>query len=435
MTGEEKEKKMKTPFKKRFPDNFDWGAAFASYQVSGCENTNWSDWEKSYSRILEITKEKSEHYQHPFDNFFCEDACRHDKRFKSDFDLAKKLGHNAIRCGSEPAKIMPKKGVIDKKEIARIVKMVKHLNKIGLKPYWNLWHWTIPSWWENEGGWESRDAMENFTFYVKAVVDALVPLGVTNFITMNETNVFVKFSYEYGLWPPQLKNVAAMERVTEALAQGHIAAYKIIKAKCPDAKVGVAHGLTHREITEDTPEQRTWKENGNNEWDWHFLDKIRDYQDFIGVNHYFRTVFGGAPNEVTSDLGWEMYPHSLYDTVMDVWNRYKKPIIVTEHGCADADDSRRPWFLWQSLVSLHQAIEEGVPVFGYLHWSLMDNFEWAYGFWPRFGLVKIDRENNLKRIPQPSAHLYRRIIEENGLSENIAKDFCDIIAYPKKGAV
>ena len=419
------------PFQKRFPENFDWGGAFASYQVSGCNNTNWSDWENSASRYLSL-KFSGELEKYSYENFICADACRHDRRFVSDFNLAKKLGHNAIRCGSEPAKIMPAKGVIDTKEIKRIVKMVKHLNKIGLKPYWNLWHWTIPSWWENEGGWESPDAVSNFEFLVQAVVDALVPLGVTHFITMNETSVFAKLSYEYGCWPPQVQNAVAMERVTEALAQGHISAYKIIKTACPNSKVGVAHGLGNKQMTEDTAEQRAWKEKENMEWDWHFLDKIRDYQDFIGVNHYFRGIFGEHKAEVVSDLGWEMYPRSLYDTVTDVWSRYKKPIIITEHGCADADDSRRPWFLWESLLWLHKAMEEGVPVLGYLHWSLMDNFEWAQGFWPRFGLVGIDRKNNLKRIPKKSAYLYRDIIRANGLTSDIAQKYKDIVAYPKE---
>lgn len=425
---------MKIPLKKQFPDNFDWGAAFAFYQVSGCKNTNWGWWETSYSRILSL-KFSGELKKYPLENFICGEACRHDKRYKSDFNLAKKLGHNAIRCGSEPAKIMPAKGVIDKKGIKRIQNMVKHLNKIGVKPYWNLWHWTIPSWWENEGGWESPRAVEYFAFYAKAVIDALVPLGVTNFITMNETNVFAKFSYEYGFWPPQLKNAETMERVTETLAQGHIAAYKIIKAACPNSKVGVAHGLAHKQMTEDTPEQREWKEKGDIEWNRFFLDKIRDYQDFIGINHYFRNVFKNPPNEIVNDLGWEMYPRSIYDTIMDVWNWYGKPIIITENGCADADDSRRPWFLWETLQWVHKAIEDGAPVFGYLHWSLMDNFEWAYGFWPRFGLVLINRENNLKRIPRKSAYLYRDIIRLNGLSEELAEKYRDIIGYPKKEVV
>jgi beta-glucosidase len=424
---------MKKQFKKRFPENFDWGAAFASYQVSGCKNTNWSDWEISPDRLKVIMNEKSEYYRYPLDNYICGDACRHDKRFKSDFDLAKKLGHNAIRCGSEPAKIMPAKGVIDAHEIDRIVKMALYLKALDIKVYWNLWHWTIPSWWEDEGGWESPRAIEYFTSYVTAVVKALVPLGVTNWITMNETNVFAKLSYEFGLWPPQLKDVAKMEHVTAALAEGHIAAYKIIKAMCPDAKVGVAHAFGHNEITEDTPEQRAWKEKGDLDWSRYFIDKITDYQDFIGINHYMRGLYDEKKKgPIFNDLGWEMHPRALYDTVMDVWNWYGKPIIITENGCADRKDSRRGWFLWESLLWLHKAIEDGVPVFGYLHWSLMDNFEWAYGFWPRFGLVEIDRENNLKRRPRKSAYMYRDIIRLNGFNNELAEKYWEAIRYPKK---
>jgi beta-glucosidase len=434
----EKEKKMKIPFIKRFPDNFDWGAGCCSYQWSGCAqtkktpNTNWSWWETSYSRILSL-KFSGELEKYPLENFICKDACRHDKRFRSDFTLAKKLGHNAIRCGSEPAKIMPAKGVIDEKEIKRIVLMVIYLKSLGIKVYWNLWHWTIPLWWENEGGWESSRAVEYFAFYVQAVVNALAPLGVVHWITVNETNVFARLSYEFGLWPPQLKNLTTFERVSKGLAQGHIAAYKIIKTANPNAKVGIAHAFGYNDIIEDTAEQRAWKEKSDQDWGRHFIDKIKDYLDFIGINHYMRGLFDEKKKgPIFNDLGWEMHPRAMYDTIMDIWNWYKKPIIITENGCADSDDSRRPWFLWETLLWIHKAIEDGVPIFGYLHWSLMDNFEWAYGFWPRFGLVKIDRENNLKRIPRPSAYLYRDIIRQNGLTDVIEKKYRKIITHPNK---
>ena len=419
------------PFKKRFPDNFSFGGSFISYQISGSKDSNWSRWETSDRRLHDL-KQSGELEKYPLSNFICGDADRHDKRFKSDFNLFKKLGMNAICTSSEPGKIMPKKGVIDAKEIARIRKMVKHLNKIGIKPYWTLWHWVLPLWWEDEGGWESPDAVSNFIFYVKAVVKALAPLGVKNWITMNETNVFARYSYDFGIWPPQVEDPARFEAVSEALAQGHIAAYKIIKAICPDAIVGVAHCIGHNEITEDTAEQREWKERADFDWVHHFLGKIQDYQDFIGLNHYQGSLFGDRKNCVQNDLGWSMYPRDMYDTLMDVWNWYHKPIIITENGCADADDSRRPWFLWETLLWVHKAIEDGVPVFGYLHWSLMDNFEWAYGFWPRFGLIEIDREHGLKRKPRKSAYLYRDIIRLNGFSDGLANKYRDIIQYPKK---
>ena len=417
---------MKNISKNGFPENFDWGAAFASYQVSGCKNSNWSDWEHSEKRKNDL-EESGELKKHSLSNFLCGDACKHDKRFVSDFNLVKKLGHNSLRTGSEPGKIMPKKGVIDKKEIARIVKMVKHLNKLGIKIYWNLWHWTIPTWWQEEGGWESPHAIEYFTLYTNAVVNALAPLGVTHWITLNETNVFGKLSYEYGAWPPQLSDHARYEVVNDALVQAHIAAYKIIKKVCPQSFVGVAHALGHNEMTEATAEQREWKEKEDEAWSRHFLEKIKDYQDFVGINHYRGSLFGGRPVTITNDLDWDMYPRAIYDTIMDVWKWYGKPIVITENGCADDEDSRRPWFLWETLKWIQKAIEDGVPVLGYLHWSLMDNFEWAYGFWPRFGLIEIDRENNLKRIPRKSAYLYRDIIRY-GLTDKVAKKYSDIIS-------
>ena len=414
---------------KQFPKGFYWGASTASYQVSGCKHTNWASWEISFPRYLSL-KKTGELEKYPIENFICGDACKHDKRYKSDFNLAKKLGHNATRCGSEPAKIMPKKGVINKKALAQYAKVVKHLKKIGITPFWNLWHWTIPDWWEEEGGWESPQALEYWKQYVDAIISTLGE-DVEYWITLNETNVFARFSYDWGLWPPQAKDSVRFEKVSNALAEAHIAAYKIIKKANPNAKVGMAQNFGNKEMTKECLEQQKWKIEAEDRWDRHFMEKIRSHQDFIGVNFYQRDLYGGNKNDLVNDLGWELWPKGLYDTVLDVWRWYGKPIIITESGLADKEDALRPWYLWELLHWLHRTIEDGVPVFGYLHWSLMDNFEWAYGFWPRFGLIEIDREHELKRKPRKSAYLYRDIILKNGLTDETAKKYKKLIAYPK----
>ena len=145
------------------------------------------------------------------------------------------------------------------------------------------------------------------------------------------------------------------------------------------------------------------------------LQKIKGYQDVIEVNNYHRNRihygFNKNENKKMSDMAWELYPESLACVIREL-AKYRIPIYVAEHGLADAKDSRREWFLTESLKYLHKAIEEGVPIKGYTHWSLLDNFEWDKGFWPRFGLVEVDFKPQ-KRTIRPSAYEYAKICKEN----------------------
>jgi beta-glucosidase/6-phospho-beta-glucosidase/beta-galactosidase len=145
--------------------------------------------------------------------------------------------------------------------------------------------------------------------------------------------------------------------------------------------------------------------------------KIKNEQDFIGLNHYnHHRIDGGFnknENKIQTDFGWEFYPESLYYAVSEL-KKYNKPIYITEHGIADSKDELRPLFLEKSISALHRAITDGADVRGYLHWSLMDNFEWDKGFWPRFGLIEVDFTTQT-RTPRPSALLYAKICKSNSL--------------------
>lgn len=148
-------------------------------------------------------------------------------------------------------------------------------------------------------------------------------------------------------------------------------------------------------------------------WNRRFLNKINDYQDFIGVNHYFHKKFGDKESYPKSDMGWDIYPPALYHVLIEL-RRYKKPIIVTENGIADESDTKRGAFIRDYVGSVHKAIEHGVDVRGYLHWSLLDNYEWAFGFEKRFGLVEVNY-NTLKRTVRQSAFEYKKICDANAL--------------------
>jgi len=149
-------------------------------------------------------------------------------------------------------------------------------------------------------------------------------------------------------------------------------------------------------------------------WNWWFYNRIRKTQDFIGFNYYFtdyyRVIHRDNPEVPTNDLGWYMEPEGLYPLLLRVWARYRKPIIITENGVADGHDQYRQWWLGESIVAMERALSEGVRLVGYYHWSLLDNFEWAYGCWPKFGLVEVDRKT-MKRTIRPSAKWFAKEVK------------------------
>ncbi len=181
-------------------------------------------------------------------------------------------------------------------------------------------------------------------------------------------------------------------------------------------------GVAKNNVCYEAYKGRLWNKFLKRVADWalnlYFLDHIKDKQDFIGLNHYFHNRvdgwFGKNENARTSDMGWELYPEAIYRVLVDL-KKYRVPIYITENGLADARDAQREWFLWKTLANVHRAINEGgVDVRGYLHWSLMDNFEWHHGFWPRFGMIEIDYATQARK-PRPSALFYKKVCEGNGV--------------------
>jgi beta-glucosidase len=144
-------------------------------------------------------------------------------------------------------------------------------------------------------------------------------------------------------------------------------------------------------------------------WNWWFLNRIRKQQDFIGFNYYFTDYYQNfkkvSPKAPVSDLGWYMEPEGLHPLLSRVWAHYKKPIIITENGLADSNDENRQWWIEETIVAMERALSEGIDLRGYFHWSLLDNFEWKYGWWPEFGLVKVNRRD-MSRTVRPSAKWY-----------------------------
>lgn len=360
---------------------FLYGAATSAHQVEGDNvNNDWWAWEKE-KRERHRSGKAADHYH-----------C-----FKEDFALAKNLGHNAHRLSLEWSRIEPAPGEWGEREIQHYREVLTELRRQGLTSFVTLHHFTNPIWVARSEGWESRETVKHFLRYVQKVVEELGEL-VDFWVTINEPAVYAMQGYWQNLWPPGKKSWWAVERVMRNFAVAHRQAYATIHKAFPSAQVGIAKHF----IAELSPVPNWW-------FNHRFLRRTQGTHDFLGVNYYFPSkwqVWDGPK----SDLGWPVYPKGLTQILLDL-RQYRLPIYITENGVADARDRLRSDFIRDHLRAVEKAQVRGADVRGYLHWSLLDNFEWHLGFAPRFGLVEVDYKT-LARKPRPSAYVYKAIIEQ-----------------------
>lgn len=379
----------------RFPEKFFWGTATSAYQVEGGIKNDWSEAGSNYDAGT---------------------ACDHYNRFEEDFDLAKSMNNNAHRFSIEWARIEPEQGKFNQDAIEHYKKVILALKQRGLEPFVSLYHWTLPVWFAEQGGWLNPKAPEYFARFTEKVVLEYKDL-VKFWITLNEPNVYAPNCYLQGVWIPFIKNPFKMVRVAKQLVKAHKLSFEKIKKNAPNSHVGL--------VTNNTWFRGIIKIFSNYLYNHWFLKHIENYYDFIGLNHYFTHSLFSAINHLKvrqntknnelTDMGWRIIPEGIYHVLMDL-KKYNKPIYITENGLADAKDAKRAQFILDHLKWIHKAIEDGVNVKGYFHWSLLDNFEWDKRFWPRFGLIEIDYENGLKRIPRPSSKIYAEICKNNAIN-------------------
>ncbi len=386
-----------------FPKNFLWGSATSSHQVEG-NNTHNDWWKAEQAKELKFKSGK---------------ACDHYNRYEQDFDLIKSLNQNAHRFSIEWARIEPEKGKFDKKEIEHYRKVLLALKKRKIKTMVTLWHFTNPIWFEKIGGWSNKESADCFERYVKIIVEKLGYL-VDFWVTINEPHVYIRGGYMAGNWPPFKNNPIKAINVFNNFVKAHKVSYKTIHNKYPKAKVSISKAVSH---TEPARKQCILEKLIalliHYFYNHLFLKKIENELDYIGINYYTRSRIIFYPpfkknlDKKISDIGWEIYPQAIYH-LLKYLSKFEKPIYITENGLADAQDKHRKNFIKDHLFYIHKAIEEGVDVQGYFHWSLMDNFEWALGFSPKFGLIEIDYKT-MKRKPRPSANYYAKICKNNYL--------------------
>lgn len=379
---------------KKFPEGFLWGATTAAYQVEGgIENVDWAE----AARRGEVPT--------------CGRATDHYHRYQSDFDIAKSLGQNAHRFSIEWARIEPEEGKFNEVEILHYQEVLRALRARGLEPFVTLWHFTLPIWFSQKGGFTSPEAPELFSRYCEYVVSKLGD-NAKFWITMNEPLVWATHGYLKKSWPPFKKNLFTFITVQSSLVRSHVAAYEKIKKNNQNLQVGIAKNNIFFTST------RVWWSRVaaffmNWFWNDRFLNAIYNHQDFIGLNHYFYKKFGSKEILPKTDMEWDIFPQAIYHALIRL-NKYGKPIYITENGLADEFDVKRRAYIRDYLSYVKKAIDEGVPVRGYFYWSLLDNYEWSFGFSKRFGLVEVNYIT-MERIVRSSAQAYKEIAERNAL--------------------
>lgn len=431
-----------------FPKEFLWGAASASAQVEG----GWNEGGRTPSIWDAACPKRIKHG----DN--CHTACDHYHRWKEDAALMKELGLKSYRFSISWSRIIPEEGKVNPAGLKFYSDLVDELLAAGVEPLVTIYHWDLPLWVHKKGGWLSPKIIPLFRDYATAVVDALSD-RVTWWMTMNEPQCFIMNGYMQGAHAPFKRDYLALSRLTRNCMLAHAQAVKVIRqyAKKPP-KVGIAMASGCFVPKDETPKEiETARKNsietgmglmGNRWWMDPILagKPVRAYGvyaskqedmaeiaqplDFVGLNLYTpynHSDWGGDPKAhraglPRTSLGWVVDERVMYWTVRFVYERYHLPIIITENGMAENDfvcldggvhDPQRTDFIRRYLGSLKRAVREGYPVLGYQHWSIMDNFEWAEGYDPRFGLVFVDYATG-ERIVKDSAWAYKKIIETNG---------------------
>jgi beta-glucosidase len=422
----------------KFPEGFLWGAATSAYQTEGGIINEWSEWEDNNAERLAVEGKK---YWQDWqlkrfpeiltkENYICGQAADHYHRYAADFSDIEALGQNAHRLSLEWSRIEPHADIFDKDEIKHYREVLQDLKNRNIKIFLTVWHWTNPLWVRDQGGWENKKTINDFKKYVKRIAVEFKDL-VDFWQPLNEPGTYIGMSYIQGVFPPQVRSFWRANRTFKNLMEAYRQCYYIIKACKPDAQVGMSHYAVYNRPYQDKLFNRLFIRAIDYFRNWRFLDAIEKTNDFIGIQFYhtdnlhinfLNMSFGKnhwGPIELknyhtdVSDMNWDIFPEGIYHLIKRA-AKYGKPIYITENGLADRDDKKREMFIKNHLVWIHKALSEGADVRGYFYWSLLDNFEWDKGFWPRFGLLAIDYRT-LSRTIRPSAFKYAEICRQNAL--------------------
>lgn len=442
-----------------FPDGFLWGVATSSYQIEGAVHDGgrgvsiWDTFSHTPGKV------------HAGENG--DVACDHYHRYEEDLDILQSLGVKTYRFSVAWPRIFPERGKLEQQGLDFYRKLVNGLIERGIKPAITLYHWDLPQYLEDNGGWANRDTVDAFVEYAETMFREFGNL-VPYWITQNEPWCTAFLGYGLGIHAPGHKDWTLAARASHHVLLSHGLAVQAYRKLGLRGQIGITLNFTYMETGGETPEDlhaldvadafsNRWfldplfkasypevlkKAHFTNVTDWSFiqpgdLDVISVPIDFLGVNYYTRGVVkfdAESPARTaqlpatlpTTEMGWEIYPQGLYKLLTRLRTEYTGglPLYVTENGAAFDDfldggevhDRDRIDYLQGHFEAALQFIEEGGSLKGYYVWSLLDNFEWAEGYTKRFGIVFVDYETQ-QRTLKDSAKWYRDVISANALKD------------------
>ena len=453
----------------QFPDGFAWGTATASYQIEGAVNEGgrspsiWDTFSHTPGKVQDgDTGDVADDHYH---------------RYEEDVDLMADLGVGWYRFSLAWPRLQPDgRGALNEAGVDFYSRLVDALLAKNIQPWVTLYHWDLPQVLQDAGGWPARDTAERFAEYASAVYERLHD-RVTHWTTLNEPWVSAFIGHATGRHAPGIKDPEAALRATHHLLLGHGLATTAMRAHGDtDSSFGITLNVSQTDAASDDPADIDAARRADGLTNRLFFDPLlrgsypadtlEDVQavtdgshiqpgdmetihvplDFLGINYYYRTVVraGDGARDAESEwpgqgdiekvlrglpqteMGWEIDPEGLYDFLTRVGRDYPGvPLYVTENGAAIADeksddgevhDPIRVTYLDEHFRAAHRAIAEGVDLRGYFVWSLLDNFEWSFGYSKRFGLIYVDFET-LERTPKDSARWYAKVTRANGIAD------------------
>jgi beta-glucosidase len=436
-----------------FPNQFLWGASTAAYQIEGAWNEDGrgeSIWDRfSHTPGKTVNGDTGDV------------ACDHYHRWPEDVGLMQRLGLKAYRFSIAWPRIYPQgRGALNRAGIDFYSRLVDALLAANIEPYITLYHWDLPQALDDTGGWPARDTAYAFADYAETMVKALGD-RVRHWSTFNEPWCMSFLSYQYGAQAPGLHDEKLAVQAAHNLLVAHGLALQAMRAINAGIKAGIVLNLWSLESLEDSPSSRTLIERvWQRDLGW-FLDPLLHAEypvlaweerqhvapkmqtgdlkliaqplDWLGINNYNRQLFDQhgqriqrVPGSEYTEMGWEVHGQGLRRLLNALHQRYPlPPVYIIENGAAFNDvlmaddqvhDPRRINYLREYITALRDAMQDGVDVRGYFVWSLLDNFEWAYGYSKRFGVIYVDYATQ-RRVMKDSAHWYARVIARNGIAE------------------
>lgn len=398
---------------RRLRPDFFWGAATAGHQVEG-GNVNADSWVSEHLRPSAFAEPSG-------------DACDSWNRWSEDIDLIRRMGLNTYRFGIEWSRIEPEQGEYSRAALAHYRAMIDYCVKLGIRPFITYSHFTVPRWFAGIGGWEEAANADHFLRFCEKAAAALGP-DYSHALTFNEPNLAAQLSWQpefrknmplFALGDKAAARMIGSDRFSATLTadtaktvpnqiEAHRRAIEAIKSVRPDLQLGLSLALADEQAAPGTSALNAKVAQVYQPW---FEAVSRD--DFVGVQTYGRAIVGPQadlppPTGVEQTLTqMEFYPEALEATIRWAAKATGRPIIVTENGVAVSDDTRRIAYIDRALAGLGRAVADGVDVRGYIHWSLLDNFEWNRAYTAPFGLVAVDRGTFARTLKPSGSHLGR----------------------------